>query len=84
MCACMSAQVAMTSANVPHYLIRFIGLERDIAQLDELLTDPRLAPLTMPTGVGSCGKAGLASKAARALANHGSGKNRRESSATKG
>lgn len=66
----MSAQSNTISSNLPHYLTRFIGHEREIAQLKQLLTAGRAARLITLTGVGGCGKTRLAAEAARAFANH--------------
>ena len=71
----MSAQVDKTSGNLPRYLTRFIGRQREIAQLKQLLTTRRVARLITLTGVGGCGKTRLAAEVARAFANHGAGEN---------
>jgi predicted ATPase len=71
----MSAQVGRTSGNLPHYMTRFIGRQREIAELNQLLTTRRAARLITLTGVGGCGKTRLAAEVARAFSNHGVGEN---------
>ncbi|MGD2178198.1 MAG: NB-ARC domain-containing protein, partial [Anaerolineae bacterium] len=63
----MSTQSTKTSRNLPRYLTRFIGREREIAQLSERLSAKHAARLITLTGVGGCGKTRLAAEVARSF-----------------
>jgi len=71
----MSAQSSKIFGSLPRYLTRFIGREREIAQLKQSLTAKRAARLITLTGVGGSGKTRLAAEVARAFTNHGAGEN---------
>jgi predicted ATPase/DNA-binding CsgD family transcriptional regulator len=63
----MSAQ----SGNLPRYLTRFIGREREMAQLKEMLTTRQTPRLITLTGMGGSGKTRLAAEVARAFSRPG-------------
>lgn len=71
----MSVRLGNTTGRLPRYLTRFIGRQREITQLKQLLTAGLGARLITLTGVGGCGKTRLAVEVARALTNHGPGHN---------
>ena len=64
------------SGSLPHFLTRFIGREREVAQLKQMLTSGHAARLITLTGVGGCGKTRLAAEVARAFTDQGAGKDR--------
>ena len=61
------------SDNLPRYLTRFIGREREVEQLNRLLTSTSTTRLITLTGAGGCGKTRLATELARALTGHDAG-----------
>ena len=61
----MSAKFNKAIGEFPHYLTRFIGRQREIAQLKQMLTAKSAARLITLTGVGGCGKTRLAAEVAR-------------------
>lgn len=56
--------VALPDSNLPQALTSFIGREKEIAEIQQLLTTTRLLTLT---GAGGCGKTRLALQVARTL-----------------
>lgn len=67
----MAAKISKLTGKFPHYLTRFIGRQREIAQLKQMLTAKSAARLITLTGVGGCGKTRLATEVARVFTDTG-------------
>jgi non-specific serine/threonine protein kinase len=63
--AAATADLRLTRADLPVALTRFVGRQREIVEVEELLRSARLITLT---GVGGCGKTRLALEVARSNA----------------